>query len=412
MQADDIMMQCDKLTACELLDILVLSVHPQQGQEGAFIDIFSRALLHLHATSGSHMRRCVDADSSKLYLSQTILHVHATMSATVGVVNTRLRSKPCASASACPTLLASRDEVQQSARLLQPCRDSRAVHALECLFRRNCGDRAMTRTQAQISTSWSCVRAQASISPSCLYSVSTDTGLARVLRFPPTLIAMSLASSFLHHHCASWNSRRISRHAAASSICPGRNLRRLPSSARDKTMESGRCRIQCSSSSGQQSSTSDQQPSTSGRQDTQQSLPHSNEKRQGQKGMLSSQGLKDTQQSLSHSDRYKRGQKGMPYKLISTLALGGTALTAYLAVSKLSGAPVVCLASGGCGSVLNSEYATVFGIPLSALGLGAYSAVTALAVKGSLSQSPQDAVTRYGVLAGGAVLASCSSSLL
>lgn len=102
----------------------------------------------------------------------------------------------------------------------------------------------------------------------------------------------------------------------------------------------------------------------------------------------------------------------MPFRLISSLAVGGTALTAYLALSKLSGAPVVCLASGGCGSVLNSEYATVFGIPLSLLGLGAYSAVIALAVKGSLSQSPQDAVTRYGVLAGGAVLASCSASLL
>ncbi|KAL0032325.1 hypothetical protein WJX79_005429 [Trebouxia sp. C0005] len=102
----------------------------------------------------------------------------------------------------------------------------------------------------------------------------------------------------------------------------------------------------------------------------------------------------------------------MPYKLISALALGGTALTAYLAVSKLSGAPVVCLASGGCGSVLNSEYATVFGIPLSLLGLGAYSAVAALSIRGILSQSSKTPVSQYGVLAGGAVLASCSASLL
>lgn len=102
----------------------------------------------------------------------------------------------------------------------------------------------------------------------------------------------------------------------------------------------------------------------------------------------------------------------MPYKLITSLAVGGLALTAYLAISKLSGAPVVCLASGGCGSVLNSEYATVFGIPLSLLGLGAYSAIAALGVKGVLSQSSRDPVSRYGVLAGGAVLASCSASLL
>lgn len=138
-------------------------------------------------------------------------------------------------------------------------------------------------------------------------------------------------------------------------------------------------RVQCASSS-------DQQASTSGRQ--------------------------DTQQNLTRSDRYRRGQKRMPYKLISSLAVGGTALTAYLAFSKLSGAPVVCLASGGCGSVLNSEYATVFGVPLSFLGLGAYMAVTALAVKGSLSESSKDLVSQYGVLAGGAVLASCSASLL
>ena len=273
----------------------------------------------------------------------------------------------------------------------------------------------MTRTQAQISTllelCYLCLCASKHCPFLLVFSFNRYKAQSSS-EFVSTLIAMSLTSSFLHHHCASWNSRRTSQHAVASAVCPGRNLRRCSSSARTTTMASGRCRIQCSSSSGQQSSTSDQQPSTSGRQDTQQSLPHSNENRRGQKGLLSSPGLKDTQQSLSRADRYKRGQKGMPYKLISSLALGGTALTAYLAVSKLSGAPVVCLASGGCGSVLNSEYATVFGVPLSLLGLGVYSAVTALAVKGSLSQSPQDAVTRYGVLAGGAVLASCSSSLL
>lgn len=126
----------------------------------------------------------------------------------------------------------------------------------------------------------------------------------------------------------------------------------------------------------------------------------------------STSGRQDIQQNTSQSDRYRRGQKGTPYKLISALGLGGTALTAYLAISKLSGAPVVCLASGGCSSVLNSDYATVFGIPLSLLGLGAYATVTALAVKGTLSQSSKDLVSQYGVLAGGALLASCSASLL
>lgn len=102
----------------------------------------------------------------------------------------------------------------------------------------------------------------------------------------------------------------------------------------------------------------------------------------------------------------------MPYKGITALALGGTALTAYLTASKLSGAPVVCLASGGCGSVLNSEYATIFGIPLSLLGLGAYSATAALAFKGAAASSTKQPLSEYGVLAGGAILASCSASLL
>lgn len=126
----------------------------------------------------------------------------------------------------------------------------------------------------------------------------------------------------------------------------------------------------------------------------------------------STTGRQEEQHSLSHSDRYNRNQRKLPYKGIIALALGGVALTAYLTASKLSGAPVVCLASGGCGSVLNSEYATIFGIPLSLLGLGAYSATAALAFKGTASTSAKQPLSEYGVLAGGAVLASCSASLL
>ena len=189
---------------------------------------------------------------------------------------------------------------------------------------------------------------------------------------------MLLTSSCIHRPFLSPTSYAAQRHASSAGNCPSLACRHRQQRSTVSTARK-RCRTQCANSS-------EQQASTSGRQ--------------------------DTQQTLSHSDRYMRGQKGMPYKLISTLAIGGTALTAYLALSKLSGAPVVCLASGGCGSVLNSEYATVFGIPLSLLGLGAYSAVTALAIKGSLSQSSKDPVIRYGVLAGGAVLASCSASLL
>lgn len=126
----------------------------------------------------------------------------------------------------------------------------------------------------------------------------------------------------------------------------------------------------------------------------------------------STTGRQDEQHSISHADRYHRSQRKLPYKGILALALGGTALTAYLTASKLSGAPVVCGASGGCGSVLNSDYASIFGIPLSLLGLGAYSATAALAFKGVTAKSAKQPISDYGVLAGGAVLASCSASLL
>ena len=36
--------------------------------------------------------------------------------------------------------------------------------------------------------------------------------------------------------------------------------------------------------------------------------------------------------------------------------------------SKLFNAPVACPIEGGCDSVLNSDYAQLFGIPLSAFG--------------------------------------------
>ena len=92
--------------------------------------------------------------------------------------------------------------------------------------------------------------------------------------------------------------------------------------------------------------------------------------------------------------------------------MAGAALTAYLTFQKVTGAPVVCLASGGCGSVLNSDYATVFGIPLSLLGLLGYGSTAALAVAGAAAGSREAPLPRYGVLAGSTVLATCSACLL
>ena len=62
--------------------------------------------------------------------------------------------------------------------------------------------------------------------------------------------------------------------------------------------------------------------------------------------------------------------------IIGAISIAGAILTAYLTITKLSGGEVVCSAeagaAGGCGGVLNSPYAEVFGLPLSLFGCIAY----------------------------------------
>jgi uncharacterized membrane protein/glutaredoxin len=65
--------------------------------------------------------------------------------------------------------------------------------------------------------------------------------------------------------------------------------------------------------------------------------------------------------------------------LIGAFAALGMANTGYLTSVKLSGGGVAC-SSADCSVVLDSAYASVFGIPLSLLGLLAYLAVAVLAI--------------------------------
>ncbi|MDB9311545.1 vitamin K epoxide reductase family protein [Spirulina sp. CS-785/01] len=63
--------------------------------------------------------------------------------------------------------------------------------------------------------------------------------------------------------------------------------------------------------------------------------------------------------------------------IIGAIATVGVILTAYLTISKLGGGEVTCTveataSASGCNSVLDSPYATVFGLPLSLFGLLAY----------------------------------------
>lgn len=65
--------------------------------------------------------------------------------------------------------------------------------------------------------------------------------------------------------------------------------------------------------------------------------------------------------------------------LIGAIAVAGAILTGYLAASKLLGANAACPISG-CDTVLSSEYAFLFGKPLSLFGCLAYIAMAVLAL--------------------------------
>lgn len=70
--------------------------------------------------------------------------------------------------------------------------------------------------------------------------------------------------------------------------------------------------------------------------------------------------------------------------IIGAIAIAGAVLTAYLTITKLAGTGPACSVDGaagaGCGGVLDSAYATVFGLPLSLFGCLAYISMAAFAL--------------------------------
>lgn len=70
--------------------------------------------------------------------------------------------------------------------------------------------------------------------------------------------------------------------------------------------------------------------------------------------------------------------------IIGAIAIAGAVLTAYLTITKLTGSGPACSvdasAGAGCGGVLDSVYATVFGLPLSLFGCLAYISMAAFAL--------------------------------
>ncbi|GAQ88001.1 hypothetical protein KFL_003930040 [Klebsormidium nitens] len=93
------------------------------------------------------------------------------------------------------------------------------------------------------------------------------------------------------------------------------------------------------------------------------------------------EGSSDTPASTSGRPSDPEGN-GALYWLIGGLASIGALETAYLTYEKLTGGPVACGLGaggvGGCSDVLDSEYGTLFGVPLSLFGLAAYSLVLIL----------------------------------
>lgn len=82
--------------------------------------------------------------------------------------------------------------------------------------------------------------------------------------------------------------------------------------------------------------------------------------------------------------------------IIGAIAVLGTLLTGYLTIVKLTGGSAAC-PTDGCDKVLNSPYASVFGIPLTIVGCLAYVAMAALAF-GPLFVDPAENKTLHSSL--------------
>ena len=79
--------------------------------------------------------------------------------------------------------------------------------------------------------------------------------------------------------------------------------------------------------------------------------------------------------------RTKNGQGRALQVALSVLAVVGLVIGAYLTWTHFVGVPPVCISgSGGCETVQSSRYATIFGIPVAALGVVAYAGLLFSAV--------------------------------
>ena len=67
-------------------------------------------------------------------------------------------------------------------------------------------------------------------------------------------------------------------------------------------------------------------------------------------------------------------------RAVAVLALLGAGVAGYLTITWAADIAPVCT-TGGCAKVQSSEYAELFGVPVAALGLGAYLVILATALR-------------------------------
>jgi len=84
----------------------------------------------------------------------------------------------------------------------------------------------------------------------------------------------------------------------------------------------------------------------------------------------------------------------------SLLALIGIADTTYLTMEHFAGKIPPCTIVSGCGEVLTSQYATVYGVPLTLIGLVYYIALLVLSrMEGKRALVALAALTSFGLAA-------------
>ena len=107
---------------------------------------------------------------------------------------------------------------------------------------------------------------------------------------------------------------------------------------------------------------------------------------------------------MSESEHDSQGtpSPSASYRGIVFLASLGVVGTAYLAFQKVTGGSVACQVGGSCGSVLDSPWGTLLGVPLSLYGCLAYGLTAALALRPA----------KWPVLGAASVLTATSAYLL